>query len=353
LLPLRYGYPASPSPAAGIISHMDTGNTSVVGPTFNGGWNRIGAASGYALYEPLKLGWATPLSVQDSFFPRAGFLNLPILYFMIKPPLDLAWRTLALPVRAVASTRVPTFRPASAPARRQVSFEAGMFVGPVSDDFSAAFLNRDQFIPLAVDLVLALPPDPQDVEARWVPTTVAAPVYSIVFHLSPRFSTESTLASYKTEIGFNVTAADLAQPVTVRGTLDQFDYQGNLRFNLTTGSTQVYVKYGTGYTSYEIENVRVNGEVLSVPNSPRFKPASNWLALGFNELLLGAGVDMNPVRLWKTWIGGKIAYTAAHHGLGFERDAAVEYSPELAQELAGQTFSVWRHELLFVGTVSF
>jgi len=353
LLPVRYGYPASPSPAAGVIAHADTGNTSSFGPAFNGGWNRVGDASGYAAYEAVKLGWATPLSLQDSFFPRAGFLNAPILYFMLKPPLDLIWRTVALPVRAVVSTRQPTFRPASAPARRQVSIEAGMFVGPVSEDFVASFFNRDQILSWAVAVVGALPEDAQNISLTPVFPTVTAPVYSIVFHLSPRFSTESTLASYNADIGFDVSADGLAQPIPVRGTLDQFDYQGNLRFNITTGPTQLYVKYGSGITRYQLKNLRVNGDLIGVPNSPVFKPSGSWIALGFNELILGGGIDVAPIRVWKLWVGGKAGYSAIHHALGFERDAAVELSPELARLLAGQSFSVWRHEVFFLGTVGF
>ena len=149
VLPVRFGYPASPSPGAGVVSHVDTGNTSVTGPAFNGGWNRLGASSGYELYEAVKTSWATPLGPADSFFPRAGFLNAPILYFMIKPPLDLAWRTLALPVRAAVGSRQPTFRPAGAPPQRQVSLEAGPMITPVSEDFTALFYNRDQLLEIA------------------------------------------------------------------------------------------------------------------------------------------------------------------------------------------------------------
>jgi hypothetical protein len=354
LLPIRFGYPASPSPAAGVIAHTDTGNVSVVGPAFNGGWNRTGPASGYGLYDAVKLSWATPLSLQDSFFPRAGFLNAPILLFMLKPPLDLIWRTAALPVRAVAASRAPTFRPGSAPARRLASIEAGMMVSPVSEDFLAGFFDRDQFLEIALRLVLALPPDPQNVKATFLSSTATAPAYSIVFHLSPRFSTESTLASYRAPIGFAISADGLSQPIPVTATLDQFDYQGNLRFNITTGSTQLYVKYGSGITRWQLKNVKVDGETLLFsPDSPTYKPKGNWFSLGFNELVLGTGVDFAPVKVWKTWLGGKVAYSAIHHGLGFEREASVELFPELATELAGKTFSVWRHQLVFLGSVSF
>jgi hypothetical protein len=52
------GYPASPSPAAGIIAHADTGNVSVVGPAYNDGWNRVGDTMGYERYDLAEVSWA-------------------------------------------------------------------------------------------------------------------------------------------------------------------------------------------------------------------------------------------------------------------------------------------------------
>lgn len=63
-------------------------------------------------------------------------------------------------------------------------------------------------------------------------------------------------------------------------------------------------------------------------------------------------MDARGIRLGRTWLAVKVGCTAVHHQLGFERDAAVEYSPDLAKELAGTTFSV-AAQVLMVGTVSF
>jgi hypothetical protein len=355
VLPLRFGFPASPSPAAGTVAHADMGNVSVVGPAFNGGWNRVGDSSGYDLYEAVKLGWATPMSLQDSFFPRLGWLNAPILYFMFKPPLDLAWRTVALPARAVLGSRLPTFVRASAPPRRTVSLEVGAMITPVTEDFSALFVNRDQLPELGLRLAIALPPgtDPSTLTQTNVFPTIAAPVYSLVFHISPRFSTENSLASYKATVGFDIDAPDLARPIQIRGTLDQFDYHGNTRFNLTTGRFQPYLKFGTGFTSYGLKGVSVDGQRMVTADSPRFRPRGGWRVLFFNETILGGGLDIGSVKLWKAKFGGKASYTAIHHDLGFERDADVEDSPVLAKQLAGTVQSTWRHELRLFGSFSF
>jgi len=353
LLPIRYGFPATPSPGAGMVAHADMGNVSPVGPTFNGGWNRTGAASGYSAYDVVRLNWASPLGPADSFLPRAGFLNAPILYFMIKPPLDLVWRTLALPVRAAAGSRQPTFMPANAPPQRLVSLEAGAVVTPISQDFQALFLNRDQYLELAVRIAVALPPDAADLKVVVDFPTVAAPVYSLVFHLGPRFSIENSLTSYSAPVGFDVTASGLSKPVEVRARFEQFDYHGNLRFNLLTGQVQPYVKYGSGITWYQLTGVSVDGVPMITADSPVFRPKGRWYNFGFNELVVGGGIDVSRFTAGKTWLGLKVSYSAIHHQMGFEKDAAVELSSELAKVLAGTTYSVWRHQLRVLGTLSF
>jgi hypothetical protein len=353
VLPLRFGYPASPSPVAGFVAHSDMGNVAVVGPAFNDGWNRLGDSAGYELYDLVEMSWARPLGLTDSFFPRLGFLNAPILYFMIKPPLDLIWRTAALPVRAAFSSRQPTFLPASAPASRAVSFEVGPVLTDVSDSFQALFFNRDQFPELVVILAILLPPDSGPLEITPHFGWAAAPAYQLVFHLSPRFSVESAFVHYQADVGFDVAAEQLDEPLRARGRLDQIDYQGALRFNLLTGSVQPYVKYGHGLTSYRLKDVNVNGVFLSEPDSPRFRPTTAWWNLGFNETILGGGVDWSRVRIGRFWLGAKASYTWIHHDIGFEREAAVETFPQLATLLAGTKFTMWRQQLRTVVTVGF
>jgi hypothetical protein len=356
LLPLRFGYPATPSPGAGVIAHFDMGNVSIVGPSFNGGWNRIGDSSGYDLYDGVKLSWATPLGAADSLFPRLGWFNAPIMYFLFKPPLDLAWRSIALPARAALGTRTPTFFNSEEPHERSVSFEAGMMVTPVSEDFGALFVNRDQLKELVGLLFLSVPPDVPltSLTQTSVFPTVVTPVYSLVFHISPRFSTESALTSYKATVGFDIGAPGLATPIPIRGTLDQFDYQGNTRFNLVTGRRfQPYLKFGAGMTWYQLKGVSVNGITLPTPDSPQFKPEGNWWSFGFNETQFGGGLDLSGMTLGKARFGAKVSYTGIYHPIGFERDADVEDFPELAKQLAGVIDSVWRHEIRIFGSIAF
>ncbi|MEZ5317129.1 MAG: hypothetical protein R2752_06975 [Vicinamibacterales bacterium] len=353
LLPMRFGFPATPSPAAGTVQNADLGNVAIVGPSFNGGWNRIGDASGYAEYTAVKVSWATPMGFLDSFFPRLGWFNAPIVYFMGKPPLDLAWRSLALPVRAIVGTRLPSFVRAEAPPSRVVSFEAGTMIMPISKDYEALFVNRDQVLEMLVRVAVAVPPGGELTDYSLRFPTVVAPVYGLTFHMGDRFSAESSLASFKTTIGVDFHNTASSRPIEVRARLDQFDYHGDSRFNLATGRFKPFVKYGGGITWYRLRNMTVDGQRLIAADSPRFRPKGTWYTLGFNELLLGGGLDVEGLHLRKVTFGFKTSYTAIFHKLGFEKEAAVELSQQLAQDLAGQVFSIWRHQFRIMGTVSF
>jgi len=352
LLPLRFGYPASPSPGAGIVAHADMGNVAPVGPTYNNAWNRVGDSAGYEYYDLVMESWASPLGALDSFFPRAGFLNAPILYFMLKPPLDLIWRTVALPVRAAVGSRQPTFLPAGAPAVRDVSFEVGPMVTNVNDDLNSLFFTREQFPEIFQAIVDNIQPGFEDLKTELFFGWASAPAYSLVFHVSPRFSTESSFVRYRANVGFDFIFLPSNDRARVRGDLVQDEYQGSLRFNLMTGSFQPYVTYGHGLTYYRLKNVNVNGKLLSQPTSPKFRPAGRWLDLGFNETVLGAGIDWNEIRLGKLWIGGKVSYNWMYHNIGFERLAAVEDFPFIGTIVAGTKYSIWRQQARFFFTAS-
>ena len=354
LLPLRFGFPASPSPAAGLIAHADMGNVAPIGPAFNNAWNRVGDSVGYEHYDIVEESWATPLGMTDSFFPRLGFLNAPILYFMLKPPLDLAWRTLALPVRAVVGNRQPTYLPANAPAVRNVSLETGPMLTDLNDELGVLFFTREQFPEIFSEIVGKLPPDlpPGSVGYQTHFGWAATPVYALTFHLSPRFSTESSIINYRANVGFDFTAPGIP-PIETRGDFYQFEFHGALRFNLRTGSFQPYVKYGHGITWYQLQNVSVDGVPISDPTSPKFRPEGNWWDFGFNETILGGGVDWSNLRVGKTWIGVKASYTWISHKLGWERQAAVEEFPFIATVVAGEQGSVWRQQVRLLFTVGF
>ena len=353
VLPMRFGFPASPSPVAGLVRHSDMGNVSVVGPAYNDGWNRVGQSRGYEPYDLVEASWARPLGFTDSFFPRLGFLNAPIVFLLSRPPLDLIWRTAALPFRAALGSRQPTFLPASMPATRLVSLEVGPLVTAIPDEYLSLFFSREQLPSLALALALATPPGLEDTTATPKFGAIVSPVYGLSFHISPRFSAESAVTWMDGEVGFDIDSPQLTAPIRTRADLSQFEFQGTLRYNLATGPVQPYVKLGSGITWYRLRDARVNDVPLLVPDSPRYQPSGAWYALGFNETVLGGGLDWHRLRLGRTWLGLKVSYTAIHHDIGFERNAAVELLPELAKALAGTTYGVWRHQVRVVGSLGF
>jgi hypothetical protein len=94
-------------------------------------------------------------------------------------------------------------------------------------------------------------------------------------------------------------------------------------------------------------------EELANPTSPTFRPSGSSYTFLFNELILGGSIDVSVTKVGKIWLGVKAGYTAIHHDIGFEREFAAELSPEFAVLVAGRTYSVWRHQLRFLGTAGF
>jgi hypothetical protein len=353
LLPIRFGYPAMESPGAGIIGHADTGNLAVFGPTYNPGWNRLGDCDTFSLYEPHKLSWAIPLGVIDNFQAKAGYLNAPIALGLTVPPIDLIWRVAALPVRAVVGNRQPVFTPARQLPRRSMSLEAGVTTMLGDEDLTLLLSNRDQIVEIAVLLALTLPEGSEIVDLQPVAETATAPYFTVSFHLGDRFTSENSLANVHSRLGWNILASGVSGPIEVRGDLNLWEYQGTFRFNLSRSAFKPYVKLGYGLTWYRIEDVMFEDIPLPTPDSPWVRKPSFWKNLWPNTLVLGGGIDWTGVRIGGASAGLKGGYTLSHHGIGFERDAAVELAPDLAKELAGQTFNTWRQEFTFQAVVSF
>lgn len=70
ILPIRWGYPSSPSPLRDITKgqKFDVGDNAPVGPAYNNAWNRIRDAKGYEEYSPL-------------FHPKGERRRLPTNYY--------------------------------------------------------------------------------------------------------------------------------------------------------------------------------------------------------------------------------------------------------------------------------
>jgi hypothetical protein len=234
-----------------------------------------------------------------------------------------------------------------------MSVEAGLTVMPGDDDLTLLPSNRQQFVEIATLVFLSLPEGSQIVDLQPVTETAVALYYTVSFHMGERFTSENTLANARSRIGWDFLASGVSGPIEVRGDLDLWEYQGAFRYNLSRSAFQPFVKVGYGLTWYRIEGVSVAGIPLPTPDSPWVRKPGFWENLWPNTLLLGGGIDWTGIRIRSAGVGVKAGYTLSRHGIGFERDAAVEVAPDLAKELAGQSFSTWRQEFTFQLTVSF
>lgn len=187
-----------------------------------------------------------------------------------------------------------------------------------------------------------------DGRAKWL-NTLATRFAPIMIRNTPQFPMDFRVFYRRDSFSIFLPSNERAK---VRGDFHQDEYHGALRFNLMTGSFQPYVKYGHGLTYYRLKNVNVNGKLISQPTSPKFRPAGRWLDFGFNETILGGGVDWSDIRVGKIWIGAKASYTFMHHNIGFERLAAVEDFPFIGTIVAGTKYSIWRQQARFFFNVS-
>jgi hypothetical protein len=147
VLPVQWGYPASPSPLAGLVQNADMGNVGPIGPTYNAGWNRPGAGRGFEEYSPHVLPSLFPVDVQDGFSNNLGYFNvLPATLNL--PPLDLLWRGLAVPLRLAFKRQDPIFVPEETIPKRLFGIVGGATYSTFPDNLwtAAAHLSDDNAI---------------------------------------------------------------------------------------------------------------------------------------------------------------------------------------------------------------
>jgi len=202
VLPIRFGYPATRSSFAGIVRYAETGNTSVVAPTYNGGWNRAGAASGYDNYVPHRLSSYFPASQQDNYRTGWGFLNLTIPTLVTLPPFDIAYRLLTAPVRAADRHSYPAFfRSEDVPFRF-----VGVTAGVSSFKIPEGFLNLAGFPEIASPflqkaIALGGASDSFNIDVIHPSTEHVSPrYYGVTLFLGRRFTSENTVRHSNGEV---------------------------------------------------------------------------------------------------------------------------------------------------------
>ncbi|MGW8281664.1 MAG: hypothetical protein ACWGON_00070, partial [Gemmatimonadota bacterium] len=262
LLPIRFGYPAVESPFAGVVSHAETGNLAVFGPSFSAGWNRTGETEGFTAYDPNKVPRLLPLAWQDNFINSWGWLNLTAPTIAMLPPIDFLWRIVAAPVRAVTQDQDPTFYPVERLPLRYLGLEIGYSrMDYPSSEYSELLINNEQFDELLASLIFY--PLINGTESTTLSdlSEVVDPGQSAFFlvslYIGDHFVTENSLRHSRSDIGLTATYSDIP-PLDIVGDLNFWEYAGSFRYDLTSGALRVFPKAGYGLSWYRIEDLSAN-----------------------------------------------------------------------------------------------
>ncbi len=323
VLPIRFGYPATRSSFAGIVRYAETGNTSAVAPPYNGGWNRAGAASGYDSYVPHRLSAYFPASQQDNYRTGWGFWNLTVPTLVTLPPFDIAYRLITAPARAADRNSYPAFF-----GSEDVPFRfVGVTIGVSSFRMPDAFLNLAGFSETAspfLEKVLALAGQSDSVTVDVIhPTTdrVSTRYYGVTFFLGRRFTSESTIRHSNGGVRADVTVSTLPGLFPLTLNIDMWEYTGSVRYNLSPGSLQPFVKGGYGLSWYRVTNARFNGELLGNGTTRWTRRPGAVHNLLPNTWHIGAGLEFIPVRgVGRLDVGFRGDLTVHSHRLGLKAD---------------------------------
>ena len=296
VLPIRWGYPATESPFAGIVAHTDLGNISVLGPSYNAGWNRSGDAPGFQRYLPHIFNLRFRLDWQDDFANSLGYLNLPVSLLTTMPPLDVSWRNISL----ISKSPNPIFYFGDYIPYRFLSW---VLLG----------VRYMRVAPIFLDMALN-PTQLDDLDYRWTNakryggplvgdwmSSVKNPYMlhgAITLHLGERFVSQNSLHWGKPTIIAGHRLRNIGRVFQISANLNFREYSGSLRYNLTTGNFMVFAKGGYGLSWYRLENVSTDGVPLPQSDSPWFNLPNlrRPLTLLPNTLHFGGGAEWVPFR---------------------------------------------------------
>ena len=322
LLPVRWGYPATSSPFAGVLENYNTGNVAPQGPSYNAGWNVTGGGPGFGEYDPHTIPPVFPVAIQDNFRNDLGFLNLTAPLLLNLPPLDFLSRVVAYPFRRWFGSGDPVFYPNETVPYRFVGISSGVSVQWFDDNFQAMTLSPQHFerfvLGLALHLVENEITEETEVvgEENFVETAVGTFV-QVPFYIG-RFTSENTVRNSRARYGFGVTWAD-APPYSYRAEVNYWEYAGSLRYTVfQLGPLEPFAKLGYGWSWYRLEDVRDS-------NGPFDPVDTDWISPGFwpNVWHFGAGIEIVPLKRVGVLPGGldlafRVEYNRYNETLGVD-----------------------------------
>jgi hypothetical protein len=192
----------------------------------------------------------------------------------------------------------------------------------------------------------------QDVTAKNIDSANAtAFVLELDFSLGGHFMTENAIRHSTSDLNVDVFIPGRTDTPSIRGTLNLWEYAGDIRYNLLTGRFLPYVKLGYGNTWYRVQGVSVDGVPLANPNGPWIhKPSifpfeniwpNTWLwGFGAEYIVFGKVAPLAPS------VSFKFDYTMFNHSLGLDVRALA---------LSGFTTdpTIRRHAISLIALLSF
>ena len=352
VLPVRFGYPAARSPFAGVVEHAETGNLSILGPAFNGGWNLLRTGGGYAEYLPHRISRAVPGEPADQFDNKFGFLNAPLFLLLNLPPIDLVTKIGLAPVRAVTQKDRPAYFNRERPPERSVGVGVGITRHSIPDDFALTIINRKQTFPLLISWLLLDSSFVSGSETYEVdPSTTVTGL--VEFRLGRHMSSENMLRYSSSQLRFTVLGETVGE-IGTTAELQMWELVGALRYHLSAGAFRPYGKIGYGWSWWRTVNVRVEGEGGLVPDGdwirqPKLFKLENLLP---NNFQVGLGVDWRMFRSRAPFPSGVDVALRGEWAAFYQGIRLAQEVPGPAEgfqvDLRDVTSSVWRNTLSFM-----
>lgn len=323
LLPIRWGFPVSASPGAGLMQHVDVGQVAPETPTYQPGWNRLAEETGLQLYDPHVLRSLTPLTPWDRLISGWGVLNVPVALLGFFPGWNILltqlgpWLTTPLEILGIAPATI--FTPRRLPYRF-TSSGFGVHRQFSGGDF-ALFLPQPGDSALPADL---LPPDSHVDRESMQRDGAHGLQITMNLHYGPRFTVQNAYARSSSRIAYVTTSAAGSSIDRIAGTLEMQELTGGFRLRLTDVSieaAQLYVGGGWGWTWYTLRHVAAGNTAIDLVRKggypPSFLPSARWWP---NTWYGEAGVElMVPRSVWlldRIGYGLDLHYTGTIHRLG-------------------------------------
>ena len=311
ILPVRWGYPATLSPGAGIVPHTDLGNNAPFGPAFKMSWNVAGPDRDHPAYQFRAL--RTPMSprvawsiVQSGW----GVLNVPLILTQIYPFYNMAGAHLS-PLSLRVAGRFGVHFPktfVASPLERIASVGVGM-----SHQFGGEAFAR-AMLPIALrgnaDFARLRSAERRRGDERISARPSTVPRFLLDLHIGKSIFLENSFTLGESRVRYGATDDSTAGHVTLDGTLYLRQLTGGLRKPIPWKrwvDHELFGRLGTGWAWYTLRDVRVSGasvgESMKGGYAPTLLPSRrSWP----NFVYSGLAYEYFSPR--PRWIAGTLGY---------------------------------------------